>query len=122
MIYHREVTTRGPPLQQNQVWRTQNPIRLIERYRTPVLVTIGELDFRVPLNNTLEYGSALRRQHVESRLVVFPDENHWILKGDNSRYFYREVHDRLGRWLGTAHTVSDLPGHIPQLTGKGRAP
>ena len=43
-----------------------------------------------------------RRQQVESRLVIFPDENHWILKGENSRYFYQEVHDWLGRWLQPA--------------------
>jgi dipeptidyl aminopeptidase/acylaminoacyl peptidase len=100
MIYNREVTAGGPPWHQNEVWRSQNPIRLAPQYRTPVLVTIGELDYRVPLNNTLEYWSALQRQQVESRLVVFPDENHWILKGGNSRYFYREVHDWLERWLG----------------------
>lgn len=101
MIYNREVTAGGPPWQQNEVWRTQNPIRLAEQFRTPVLVTIGELDYRVPLNNTLEYWSALQRQKVESRLVVFPDENHWIQKGGNSRYFYQEVQDWLGRYLGT---------------------
>jgi dipeptidyl aminopeptidase/acylaminoacyl peptidase len=99
MIYQREVSAGGPPWEQGEVWRTQNPIRLAAQFRTPVLLTIGELDYRVPLNNTLEYWSALQRQRVESRLVVFPDENHWILKGGNSRYFYREVHDWLRRWL-----------------------
>lgn len=59
-------------------------------------------DFRVPINNGLEYWSALQRQRVESRLVVFPDENHWILEGENSRYYYKEVHDWLGRFLKDA--------------------
>jgi dipeptidyl aminopeptidase/acylaminoacyl peptidase len=43
--------------------------------------------------------SLLQRQSVPSRLLVWPDENHWILKGENSRVFYREVHDWLARWL-----------------------
>jgi dipeptidyl aminopeptidase/acylaminoacyl peptidase len=51
----------------------------------------------VPYNNGLEFWTVLQRQQVESRLVIFPDENHWILKGENSRYFYREVQDWLAR-------------------------
>ena len=41
------------------------------------------------MNNALEFWSVLQRQKVPSRLIVFPDENHWILKGENSRFFYR---------------------------------
>lgn len=98
-VYHREVNNGGPVWEQGPVWREQNPIRYAAEFRTPTLVTIGEQDFRVPLNNALEYWTVLQRQQVESRLVVFPDENHWILKGENSRYFYREVTDWLARWL-----------------------
>lgn len=98
-IYGREIAAGGPPWEQGPVWREQNPIRLAASFKTPVLVTIGEQDFRVPLNNTLEYWSALQRMQVESRLIVFPDENHWILKGENSRYFYAELRDWLARYL-----------------------
>jgi dipeptidyl aminopeptidase/acylaminoacyl peptidase len=99
-IYSREVNLGGPPWDQASVWRDQNPIRHAAKFRTPVLVTVGENDFRVPLNNTLEYWSALQRMKVPSRLVVFPDENHWILKGENSRQFYAEISGWLTRWLG----------------------
>jgi dipeptidyl aminopeptidase/acylaminoacyl peptidase len=99
VAFSREVNAGGPAWEQGPVWREQNPIRLAANFRTPTLVTFGELDFRVPINNGLEYWMALQRQRVPSRLVVFPDENHWILKGENSRYFYREVHDWLARWL-----------------------
>jgi dipeptidyl aminopeptidase/acylaminoacyl peptidase len=99
-IYSREVNMGGPPWKQGAGWREQNPIRFADRFRTPVLVTIGESDFRVPLNNTLEYWSALQRMQVPSRLVVFPDENHWIQKGENSRLFYAELKAWLARWLG----------------------
>jgi dipeptidyl aminopeptidase/acylaminoacyl peptidase len=99
-VYGREVNNGGPVWEQGPVWREQNPIRYAGQFRTPTLVTIGEQDFRVPLNNSLEYWTALQRMQVPSRLVVFPDENHWILKGENSRLFYREIHDWLGRWIG----------------------
>jgi dipeptidyl aminopeptidase/acylaminoacyl peptidase len=101
-IYGREVNMGGPPWDQAAVWREQNPIRFAANFKTPVLVTIGENDYRVPLNNTLEYWSALQRMQVPSRLLVFPDENHWILKGENSRFFYDEVGAWLDRWLTPA--------------------
>jgi dipeptidyl aminopeptidase/acylaminoacyl peptidase len=90
----------GPPWTQSPVWREQNPIRYAGNFKTPVLVTFGEHDYRVPINNGLEYWSALQRMRVPSRLVVFPDENHWIQKGENSRLFYAEIAAWLERWLG----------------------
>jgi dipeptidyl aminopeptidase/acylaminoacyl peptidase len=101
-IYSREVNLGGPPWEQAAVWREQNPIRYAAKFRTPVLVTVGENDFRVPLNNTLEYWSALQRMQVPSRLVVFPEANHWIQKGEDSRLFYAEISAWLARWLKPA--------------------
>ena len=99
MIYHRELGAGGPVWERNPIWIEQNPLLRAAHFRTPTLVSIGERDYRVPLNNTLEYWSLLQRQQVESRLLVFPDENHWILKGENSRTFYRELDGWLRRWL-----------------------
>jgi dipeptidyl aminopeptidase/acylaminoacyl peptidase len=96
-IFGREVNAGGPVWDQGPVWREQNPIRQAAAFKTPVLVSVGELDYRVPLNNTLEYWSALQRMQVPSKLLVFPDENHWILKGENSKFFYGE----LASWLDT---------------------
>jgi len=98
-IYWREASMGGPPWEQGAVWREQNPIRYAAKFRTPALVTVGESDFRVPMNNSLEYWSALQRMQVPSRLVVFPDENHWIQKGEDSRLFYSEIAAWLNRWL-----------------------
>jgi dipeptidyl aminopeptidase/acylaminoacyl peptidase len=99
VTYSREQNMGGPPWQQGVDWNKQNPIRYASQWQTPVLVTVGERDFRVPLNNTLEYWSVLQRQQVESRLLIFPDENHWILQGENSRQFFNEVREWLARWL-----------------------
>jgi dipeptidyl aminopeptidase/acylaminoacyl peptidase len=110
VIYSREINNGGPVWEQGPVWREQNPIRYAAAFRTPTLVTIGEDDYRVPLNNSLEYWSVLQRMQIPSRLVVFPDENHWILKGENSRLFYQEVHDWLARWLGPAPPVAHGSG------------
>jgi dipeptidyl aminopeptidase/acylaminoacyl peptidase len=98
-IYHREVTSGGPVWEQGKVWREQNPIRYAKNFKTPILLTVGENDYRVPLNQTLENWSVLQRMKVPSKLIVFPDENHWVQKAENSRFFYQEVHAWLDRWL-----------------------
>ncbi|HLA10060.1 MAG TPA: S9 family peptidase [Pyrinomonadaceae bacterium] len=100
IIYHREVGSGGPVWEQGQVWREQNPIRYAKNFSTPIMLSIGENDFRVPLNQTLENWSVLQRLRIPSKLIVWPDENHWILKGENSRFFYQEVHAWLGKYLG----------------------
>ncbi|HEU5162651.1 MAG TPA: S9 family peptidase [Thermoanaerobaculia bacterium] len=98
-IFHRELMVGSPPWEGNPLWSDQSPLRYAANFKTPMLLSIGENDYRVPLNNTLEMWAALQRQRVPSRLLVWPDENHWILKGENSRVFYREVHDWLAKWL-----------------------
>ena len=98
-IYHREKASGGPPWEQGPVWREQNPIRFAAQFKTPILVTVGENDFRVPLNQSIENWSVLQRMQVPSRLIVFPDENHWILKAENSRFWYSEVHAWLAKHL-----------------------
>ncbi len=96
-IYGREVTNGGPPWEGNPVWRDQSPLTYAANWKTPMLLSIGERDFRVPINNTLENWSALQRMRVPSRLLVWPDAWHWILKPEDSRHFYEEVHN----WLAT---------------------
>jgi dipeptidyl aminopeptidase/acylaminoacyl peptidase len=101
-IFSREVGNGGPVWEQAPVWRDQNPIRLAAHFKTPTLVSVGELDFRVPMNNSLEYWSVLQRLQIPSRLLVYPNEDHWIVDGENSRHFYGELAQWLQRWLQPA--------------------
>jgi dipeptidyl aminopeptidase/acylaminoacyl peptidase len=77
----------------------QSPHHFARRFKTPTLVIHGELDFRVPYTQGLEFYTALQRQGVPSRLVVFPDEGHWVLKPQNSAFWYKEVLAWLKQWL-----------------------
>jgi dipeptidyl aminopeptidase/acylaminoacyl peptidase len=98
-IHHRELMMGATPWEKPEVWMAQSPVMHARNFKTPMLLSVGENDFRVPMNNTLEMYSVLHRMQVPTRMLVWPDENHWILKGENSRVFYREVHDWLARWL-----------------------
>ena len=98
-IYHREVEAGGPFWEEGKVWKEQNPIRYAKNFRTPILLSVGEHDFRVPMNQTLENWSVLQRMRVPSKLIVWEDENHWISKGEDSRFFYRELMAWLAKYL-----------------------
>lgn len=98
-IYHREVMNGGTPWSGAKAWKDQNPVKNADKFKTPILVTVGEQDFRVPLNNSIENWHVLQRMKVPSKLIVFPEENHWILKAENSRFFYQEVQNWLKKYL-----------------------
>jgi dipeptidyl aminopeptidase/acylaminoacyl peptidase len=68
----------------------QSPHHYMKRAKTPTLVIHGELDYRVPATQALQYYDTLKAKDIPARLVYFPDENHWILKPQNSRLWYRE--------------------------------
>ena len=98
-IYHRELMMGGPYWENPQKWIEQSPLANGGSFKTPMLLSVGENDFRVPEGNTLTMYSVLQRMNVPSKLLVWPDENHWILKGENSRVFYREVRAWLEKYL-----------------------
>jgi dipeptidyl aminopeptidase/acylaminoacyl peptidase len=76
------------------------PIRHITRWKTPVLIIHGELDYRCPINEALNLFEALQYHGVDSELVVFPDENHWIMKPRNIVAWYDNVLDFLRQHMG----------------------
>lgn len=77
-----------------------DPARFTHGYTTPMLVIHGELDYRVPVTHGLELYGILKAKGVQARLVYYPDENHWILKPQNSLHWYGEFLGWLRRHLG----------------------
>lgn len=101
-LWFPEWEFRGTPWTNKAVYDQWSPhLRAAEfgKYKTPTLVIHGELDFRVPYTQGLEFFTALQRQGVPSKLLIFPDEGHWILKPQNSELWYKTVHDWLARYL-----------------------
>lgn len=99
-VYHRELMIGGPPWENDPLWQEQSPIAHAASFQTPIMLSVGEKDFRVPLSNTLEMWTVLQRRQIPSRLLYWPDENHWILKPENSKRFYEEVHAWIAKWIG----------------------
>jgi dipeptidyl aminopeptidase/acylaminoacyl peptidase len=72
--------------------------------KTPTLVIHGALDYRVPDAQGFAYYNALKALDVPTRLVFYPDENHWILKPQNSRLWYREYFAWVAKYIGAGAT------------------
>jgi dipeptidyl aminopeptidase/acylaminoacyl peptidase len=99
-IKPRERSLGAPPWGELDKIDRQSPQRLAANFKTPTLVTHGENDFRVPITQGFEYYNTLRQKGVPTRLVYFPDENHWVLKPGNSRVWHREVFAWLDKYIG----------------------
>jgi len=105
VIFHREIMNGGPAWGDSPIWRDQSPSTYAASFSTPILLTIGENDFRVPINQTLGAFSYLNRQNVPARLLVFHEANHWIMKGPEAKYYWEELHGWLADYLGANPTT-----------------
>lgn len=90
-LWFPEWEFKGTPWDNPTLYEKWSPHRFAKNFNTPTLVTGGELDFRVPVDQDLQLFTYLQRQGVESKLVIFPDEGHWILKPGNSQFWYTTV-------------------------------
>ncbi len=89
----------GEPWDDQKGMDRYNPMRHASGFRTPMLVLHGTRDYRVPYDQALEIYGVYKAMKLDARLVVYPDENHWILKPRNSRHWYGEVLDWFARYL-----------------------
>jgi dipeptidyl aminopeptidase/acylaminoacyl peptidase len=96
---------KGLPWENPELYLKLSPATYAKEFKTPTLVTHGELDYRVPVGQALGLFTALKVQKVPSKLVLFPDEGHWILKPQNSVFWYTTVLDWLGEWTKKAEPV-----------------
>ena len=90
----------GTPWENPEAMQRNNPVAYAANFSTPMLITHGEKDYRVPYGQGIALYGILQTMRVPSRLVVFPDENHWILSPQNSIYWNYEVQSWLARYIG----------------------
>jgi dipeptidyl aminopeptidase/acylaminoacyl peptidase len=97
---------KGFPWEKDSNYDEWSPNMFVGNFKTPTLITQGELDYRVPLGQSQELFTALQERHIPSKLVLFPDEGHWILKPQNSRYWYSTVINWLDKYTKPAAPVA----------------
>jgi dipeptidyl aminopeptidase/acylaminoacyl peptidase len=89
----------GIPWEAETYYQQWNPVHYANNFNTPTLVVHGEKDYRVPYTQGLQMFTALQLKGVDSRLLFFPDENHFVLKPQNARLWWNTVHEWLGKYL-----------------------
>ena len=94
-LWFTEWENGGTPFQALKNYEKFNPVNHVAQWRVPMLVVQGEKDYRVPVDQGLSAFTALQRKGIESKLLYFPDENHWVLKPQNSILW----HDTVNGWL-----------------------
>ena len=98
-LWFPEWEFKGNPWDNPELYQRWSPDNFVKNFKTPTLVTHGELDFRVPINQGLELFTALQRRGVPSKMLYFPDEGHWVLKPQNSKLWYQTVGDWFDQYL-----------------------
>jgi dipeptidyl aminopeptidase/acylaminoacyl peptidase len=98
--YFTDDVVGGLPWKNVEGLQRNNPMLYASNFKTPTLIIHGEADYRVPYGNALELYGVLQAMGVPSRLVIYPNENHWILSPQNSIYWNYEVQQWLARYIG----------------------
>ncbi len=89
----------GYPWEKGSLYQKWNPFNYVEHFKTPMLIIHGEKDFRVPYTQGLQLFTALQLKGVESKLLFFPDEDHFVQKPRNARQWWKNVHGWLAKYL-----------------------
>ena len=89
---------KGMPWDSPDIYEKHSPSTFAKEFRTPTLVLHGELDYRVPAGQGMQLFTALQTRKVPSKMVLFPDEGHWIQKPQNSVLWYSQFLEWIGEW------------------------
>ncbi|MDD1687272.1 S9 family peptidase [Methanoregula sp.] len=130
-LWFEEWDNNGTPWVNPEAYARYNPADHVAAWKTPMLVIQGGKDYRVPETQGFAAFTALQRRNIQSRLLYFPEENHWVLKPQNSILWHHTVLDWLDQWSGntvasgngTSVTVGAVPAQagfpemLPTVTG-----
>ncbi|MGD0682588.1 MAG: S9 family peptidase, partial [Terracidiphilus sp.] len=89
----------GKPDAENP-YRKWSPMLAAKNFKTPMLVVHGQLDYRLDVSEGYQMFTTLQRLKVPSKMLYFPDEDHWVLKPQNARLWWKTVNDWVDEWTG----------------------
>jgi dipeptidyl aminopeptidase/acylaminoacyl peptidase len=90
---------KGTPWTNPMMYARWSPSKFVKNFKTPILIIHGELDFRVPIGESLQLFTAVQLKGIDSKLLIFPDEGHWVLKPQNSQLWYHTVIGWVDKYL-----------------------
>ncbi|MCC8363903.1 S9 family peptidase [Lysobacter sp. A6] len=100
-LWFSEWENGGTPFDKPENYERFNPVNHTKNWKTPILVVHGQQDFRIPVEQGIGAFTAAQRQGIESKFLYFPDENHWVLKPQNSVLWHDTVNGWLKQYIGS---------------------
>jgi dipeptidyl aminopeptidase/acylaminoacyl peptidase len=101
-LYFANHDLQGPLWTHRSEWSKWDPSEHVEHWETPHLIIHSELDYRLTISEGLAAFHTLQSRGVESQFLTFPDENHWVLKPENSLLWHETVLDWINGHVGLA--------------------
>ena len=98
-LWFPEWEFKGTPWTNKVMYDRWSPHNYVNNFNTPILIIHGELDYRVPIGEGMQLFTAVQRKGIDSKLLIFPDEGHWVLKPQNSQLWYHTVIGWLDKYL-----------------------
>jgi len=98
-LWFPEWEFKGTPWSNPLAYARWSPNKFVKNFKTPILIIHSELDYRVPFGEGLQLFTAVQRMGIDSKLLMFPDEGHWVLKPQNSQLWYHTVLDWMDKYL-----------------------
>jgi dipeptidyl aminopeptidase/acylaminoacyl peptidase len=90
-LWFPEWEFKGKPWENRELYRKWSPHMFVQNFKTPMLVVQGANDFRVPEGQSFELFTSLQKMNVESELLYFPDETHWVTKPQNAHLWWSTI-------------------------------
>jgi dipeptidyl aminopeptidase/acylaminoacyl peptidase len=98
-LWFPEWEFNGTPYTSPALYEKYSPSYYVRNFNTPCLVICGEHDYRVPYTQSLQFFTALQKMGVDSKLIVFPDEDHFVQKPQNAKFWWQEVYAWFEKYL-----------------------
>lgn len=107
-LWFPEWEFKGTPWTNPAMYSRWSPHKFVNNFNTPILIIHGELDYRVPIGEGMQLFTAVQRKGIDSKMLIFPDEGHWVLKPQNSRLWFHTVLDWLDKYLQPSSATTKL--------------
>ena len=107
-LWFPEWEFKGTPWTNPAMYSRWSPHKFVNNFNTPILIIHGELDYRVPIGEGMQLFTAVQRKGIDSKMLIFPDEGHWVLKPQDSQLWYHTVLDWLDKYLQPSSATSSM--------------
>jgi len=98
-LWFPEWEFKGTPWSNPAMYNRWSPHKFVQNFNTPILLIHGELDYRVPISEGMQLFTAVQRKGIDSKILIFPDEGHWVLKPQNLQLWFNTILDWVDKYL-----------------------